>query len=54
MYHNLGEFTRMWGILFGGVSDCEELDACCSQEKMRWLNRKGLLSVLPVFADQRI
>ena len=25
LYQNLGYFTRMWGVLLGGLSDCEEL-----------------------------
>ena len=30
----VGCFTRMWGILLGGESDCEELSGSYSQEMM--------------------
>jgi len=44
---NLQEMGRLWR-----VSDCEEL-VRVTHRMMGWFNRKGLLSVLPVFADQR-
>jgi hypothetical protein len=52
LYHNLEDFTRMWGVLLGGLSNCEELEGIllggCLKVKIYWGLLGGVGEIIQV------